>query len=107
MGKITKKKFKKHFKGVCKKTGKKKTQGKKIDEQVKSIVIEELEAHGDEGMEKIVIDNVSIEISSEKPSSAESSVKPESMAFAAAASSNCFYVCYFIRGRAICQEICW
>ena len=107
MGKITKKKFKKHFKGLCEKTGKKKTQGKKIDEEVKSIVIKELEAHGDEGLEKIVIDDVSIQILSEKPVSAESAVQPESMAAAATASSNCFYVCYVIRGRIICREICW
>ena len=107
MGKITKKKFDKHFKGVCKKTGKKKTLGKKIDEHVKSIVIEELEAHGDDGMEKIVIDNVSIEILSEIPENMASSVKPESMAAASVASTRCMYYCYVIRGRTICQEICW
>ena len=107
MGKITKKKLEKHFNGVCKKTGKKKTLGKEIDELVKSIAIKELEAHGDEGMEKIVIDNVAIEILSENPESMALSAKPESMASASVASTSCFYYCYVIGGRRVCQKICW
>jgi hypothetical protein len=107
MGKITKKKFDKHFKDACKKKHKKKTLRKEIDELVKSIAIDELEKHGDDGMEKIVIDNVSIEILSELPSTTESGVQPEGMAAAAAASSNCFYYCYVIGGTRICRKICW
>jgi hypothetical protein len=107
MGKITKKKFDKHFKAACKKKLKKKTLRKEIDELVKSIAMTELDKHGDEGMEKIVIDNVSIEILSELPPTTEADVKPESMAAAAAASSNCFYYCYVIGGQRICRKICW
>ena len=106
MGNITKKKFEKHFKEACKKKHKKKTLRKEIDELMKSIAIKELEAHGEEGMEKIVIDNVSIEILSELPTSTASGEKPESMASASAAASNCFYYCYVIGGTRICRKIC-
>lgn len=107
MGKISEKKFEKHFKAACKKKHKKKTLRKEIDELVKSIVIDELKKHGDDGMEKIVIDNVSIEILSEPPPSTASSVQPASMASATAASTNCFYYCYVIGGKRICRKICW
>jgi hypothetical protein len=107
VGKITKKKFEKYFKDVCKKKRKKKKLGREIDELVKSIAMEQLDAHGDEGMEKIVIDNVSIEISSENPEVMAASATPEGMASAGAASTNCFYVCYVIGGRRICRKVCW
>ena len=67
MKKIIKKDFEKHFRDVYKETHEKKTLGEEIEEYVRSIAIKELEAHGDDGMEKIVIDNVSIEILSEAP----------------------------------------
>jgi hypothetical protein len=116
MGKITKKKLEKHFKDVYKKTRKKKTLGKEIEEHVKSIAIKELEAHGDEGMEKIVIDNISIEIWSENPESMvareqpailASSAKPAMMASADEALTRCYYYCYVIGGTRICRKICW
>ena len=98
MGKITKKKFKKHFKGAYKKKRNKKALGKEIDDQVRSIAIKELEAHGEDGMDKIVIENISIEILSENP---------QSLSAAAATSENCFYYCYVIAGRRVCRKICW
>ena len=116
MGKITKKKLEKHLKGVYKKTRKKKTLGKEIEEHVKSIAIKELEAHGDEGMEKIVIDNISIEIWPENPENMAPDAKPVIMASSAKhammasadeASTRCFYYCYVIGGTRICRKICW
>lgn len=107
MGKITKKKLEKHLKGMYKIKRKKKTLGKEIDEQVKSLAIKELEAHGDEVMEKIVIDNISIEIWSENPESIGSSATSVTMASQANASTNCYYYCYVIGGRRICRQICW
>ena len=107
MAKITKKKLEKHLKGVYKKTRKKKTLGKEIEEYVKSVAIKELEAHGDDGMEKIVIDNVSIEIWADDPESMASSAKLAVAASEAVASTRCYYYCYVIGGRRICRKICW
>lgn len=107
MGKITKKKLEKHFKNIYKKTRKKKTLGKEIEEHVKSIAIKELQAHGDDGMEKIVIDNISIEIWSENPESMASSVGAAVVTSGADASTRCYYYCYVIGGRRICRKICW
>ena len=107
MGKITKKMLEKHFKGIYKKTRKKKTLGKEIEEHVKSIAIAQLEAHGDDGMERIFIDNVSIEICSEDPEGKVSSGKSAGAAFSGDASTSCFYYCYVIGGRRVCRKVCW
>lgn len=107
MGKLTKKKLKKHLKGVHKKKHKKKTLAKEIDEHVRAIVIRELEAHGDEGMEKIVIDDVSIEISSEDPEIEASSARSATAPAARNAAARCCYYCYVIGGTKICRQICW
>ena len=107
MGKITKKMLEKHFKGIHKKTRKKKTLGKEVEEHVKSIAIAQLEAHGDDGMERIVIDNVTIEIWPEDPEGMVSSGKSAGAAFSGDASTRCIYYCYVIGGRRICRKVCW
>lgn len=107
MGKISKKKLEKHFKGVHKKKRKNKTLGKEIEEYVKSVAFKELEAHGDDGLEKIVIENVSIEIWSEDPGKAVSSARSAIVASEATVATRCFYYCYVIGGRRICRKICW
>ena len=107
MGNISKKKLEKHLKGVYKKKRKGKTLGKEIEEHVKSIAIKELEARGGDGMEKIVIDNISIEILSENPESKASSAKSAMMESAGSVETRCYYYCVVIRGRAICRKICW
>jgi hypothetical protein len=107
MGNISKKKLGKHLKGVYKKKRKGKTLGKEIEEHVKSIAIKELEARGGDGMEKIVIDNISIEILSEDPEKMVSSAKSATMASEADAITPCYYYCYVIAGRRICRKICW
>ncbi len=116
MGKLTKKNLEKYLKGVYKKKNKKKKFGKRIEEVVRSLAIKEIAARGEDGMDKIVISNVSIEIWSDDPSDLASSTENAMRASAAnpasakttnAASSNCFYYCYVIGGRRICQKICW
>ena len=107
MGKITKKILEKHFKGMHKKTRKKKTLGKEIDEHVKSIAMAKLEAHGCDCMDSIIIDNVSIEICSEDPEGKELSGKSAGAAFSGDASTSCIYYCYVIGGRRICRKVCW
>jgi 3-deoxy-D-manno-octulosonate 8-phosphate phosphatase KdsC-like HAD superfamily phosphatase len=107
VGRISKKNLEKHFKGVHKKKRKNKTLGKEVEEHVKSIAIKELEAHGDDGLEKIVIENVSIEIWSEDPEKVVASARSAIVASEATASTRCFYYCYVIGGRRICRKICW
>jgi hypothetical protein len=58
-------------------------------------------------MERIVIDNVSIEICSEDPEGKVLSGKSAGAAFSGDASTSCIYYCYVIGGRRICRKVCW
>ena len=84
--------------------------------EMSGISLQELDAHGDQGMDKIVIDNVSIEIWPEDPNSAvptevpdmrAAGVNPLTATAADSTATRCFYYCYVIGGRRICQRICW
>jgi hypothetical protein len=94
MEKLTKKMLDKHFKKVYKKAFR-----KAVQKHVKAVAIGKL---GDTGSDRIVIDDISIEITSENPQSKVSSAKSISKA-----SARCFYYCYVIGGERICRKICY
>jgi hypothetical protein len=103
MGNITKKKLKKHFKDVHKKTRKKKSLAKQIEEHVKVIALKQA---GEDGTECVVINNVSIEISTQDSSSVEPGAdNPEAMVASSSTSDNCYYYCYVIGGTRICRKL--
>jgi len=94
MGKITKKKLDKEFKQVYSKKFR-----KKVQELVKEAAKGKL---GEDGSDCVVLDDVSIMITSENPNSLGSSATSKSNAAA-----GCFYYCYVIGGSRICRKICY
>jgi hypothetical protein len=70
---------------------------KAVQEHLKAVAIGKL---GDAGSDRIVIDDISIEITSENPKSKASSTKSKSRA-----SARCFYYCYVIGGKRFCRKI--
>jgi hypothetical protein len=100
MEKLTKKMLDKHFKKVYKKAFR-----KAVQKHVKAVAIGKL---GGTGSDRIVIDDISIEITSENPESKVSSAKSISSAKTISkASARCFYYCYVIGGERICRKICY
>ena len=100
MEKLTKKMLDKHFKKVYKKAFR-----KAVQEHVKAVAIGKL---GGTGSDRIVIDDISIEITSENPQSKVSSAKSITSAKSISkASARCFYYCYVIGGERICRKICY
>ncbi|MGB5715588.1 MAG: hypothetical protein WBN81_00655 [Gammaproteobacteria bacterium] len=94
MKKITKKILNKRFKKIYNKAFR-----KAVQEHVKAVAIGKL---GDDGSDHIVIDNISLEITSDNPEIMASSTESASKA-----SARCFYYCYVIGGERICRKICY
>lgn len=103
MGNITKKKLKKHFKDVHKKTHKKKSLAKELEAFVKDVALKQA---GEDGTECVRIDNVSIEISTQGSSSTEPGAdNPEVKVASSSTSHNCYYYCYVIGGTRFCRKL--
>ena len=94
MKKITKNILNKRFMKVYDKAFR-----KAVQEHVKAVAIGKL---GDAGSDHIVIDDISLEITSENPEIKASSTESKSKA-----SARCFYYCYVIGGERICRKICY
>jgi len=88
MGKVTKKKLDKFFKKLDK------NFRKEMQNLVEKAAKEKI---GDAEVDSIVLDDVSIEITSENP---------ESKASKSSASAGCYYYCYVRGGTRICIKIC-
>ena len=97
MGKLTKKKLDKLFKKLDKKFR------KDMQNLVKAAAKEKI---GDAEVDSIVLDDVSIEITSENTESMASSSKSKSKASKSSASARCIYYCYVRGGTRICIRIC-
>ena len=61
---------------------------------------------GDAEVDSIVLDDVTIEITSENAESMASSSKSKSKASKSSASARCYYYCYVRGGTRICIRIC-
>jgi hypothetical protein len=103
MGNITKKKLKKHVKDVHKKTRKKETLARQLEKLVEKIALGKA---GEDGVDSIVIDNLSIEISTNDSSSmAPGADNPEAMVASSSTTTRCYYFCYVIGGARICRKL--
>jgi hypothetical protein len=101
MGKLTKELLKKHLEHTCNKKKFKKKEKKFLKEVQGEVAMAAIEKLGDDELDSIVIDDVSIEITAVN-SEIKASKKSKSMA-----AKRCFIYCYVINGRPRCREICY
>jgi len=101
MGKLTKKMFNKHLDHICNKKKFRKKEKKFLQEVQGQVAMAAIEKLGDDELDSIVIDDVSIEITAVN-SEIKASNKSKSMA-----AKQCFIYCYVIGGQRICRTICY